>query len=388
MLLPLFGIYTRLTGKALNGSACWCTLSASLALACGVSTTSPSTPAVIRPALRSVTRRTLTSVFARDRSINFCRLRTFFRSPAFDAVKIRCRSRRTSSSTRRQSTACQSKSASSGPFTTTFVAASNLSSGSGALVIFLLTGSPDRVSALSGRTIRVRIRPVIRGDQLEELANLSRFPVAFRPPAFASRSSDSRRGVGPSLRSAYRTRSLIRTPTGLPRSTRASCDRDGCPLCPEDGGAHPGTEARAQPAPAAPPRLVPKPRSNIPSSEASFHEASDKGSRHSPVRSSPNPRPPGQNEPPLGLSPELRTPPTKSQRRTSRWGQANKHGPGTTRSTSHPLILQSVVHSRRATSRRNAHSETVGAGGQIRVRNRMQVCVTNTGRIDVVGGSS
>jgi hypothetical protein len=36
----------------------------------------------------------------------FCRLRTFVRSPAVDAVKIRCRNRRMSSSTRRQSTAC------------------------------------------------------------------------------------------------------------------------------------------------------------------------------------------------------------------------------------------------------------------------------------------
>jgi hypothetical protein len=135
---------------ALNGSVIRCTLSASLALACGVSTTSPSTPAVSRPALRSVTRRTLISVFARERSINFCRLRTLFRSPAFDAVKIRCRSRRTSSSARRQSTWRQSKGASSGPFTTptVAVAVSNLSSGSGGLAIFLSTGSPDRVSAL------------------------------------------------------------------------------------------------------------------------------------------------------------------------------------------------------------------------------------------------
>ena len=31
------------------------------------------------------------------------------------------------------------------------------------------------------------------------------FPAAFRPPAFASRSSFTRRGAGPSLRSAYRT---------------------------------------------------------------------------------------------------------------------------------------------------------------------------------------
>lgn len=31
-----------------------------------------------------------------------------------------------------------------------------------------------------------------------------------------------------------------RTSTGLPRSARMSCDRGGCPLNPEDGGAHPG----------------------------------------------------------------------------------------------------------------------------------------------------
>ena len=183
VLLPLFGMYTRLTGRALNGSAIWCTLSASVALACGVSTTSPSTPAVKRPALRSVTRRTLKSVFARERSINFCKLRTFFRSPAFDAVKIRCRNRRTSSSTRRQSTACQSKGASSGPFTATVVAASNLSSGSGASIIFLSTGSPDRVSALPRPGTRPGIRPVIRNDRLEEAAIVSRFPAAFRLPA-------------------------------------------------------------------------------------------------------------------------------------------------------------------------------------------------------------
>ena len=65
---------------------------------------------------------------------------------------------------------------------------------------------------------------------------MPRFPVAFRLPAFASRSSDTRRGVGLSSRSAYRQR---RTLTGLPRSTRTSCDRDGCLLYPEDGDAHP-----------------------------------------------------------------------------------------------------------------------------------------------------
>ena len=42
------------------------------------------------------------------------------------------------------------------------------------------------------------------------------------------------------MRSAYRTRpGRARTPTGLPRSARTSCDRGGRPLYPEDGGAHP-----------------------------------------------------------------------------------------------------------------------------------------------------
>ena len=97
-VLPCFGMYTRLTGWACHGSVSCCTQSTSSALASGCNTTFPSMPAVLRPALSSVTRRTLTSVFARDRSINFCRLRTLLRSPACVAVKIRCRRRRTSSS--------------------------------------------------------------------------------------------------------------------------------------------------------------------------------------------------------------------------------------------------------------------------------------------------
>ncbi len=57
----------------------------------GLTTTSPSTPAVRRPALRSVTRRTLKSALARERNINFCRFLTFARFPALLAVKIRWR---------------------------------------------------------------------------------------------------------------------------------------------------------------------------------------------------------------------------------------------------------------------------------------------------------
>jgi hypothetical protein len=90
-------------------------------------------PAVLRPALSSVTRRTLTRAFDRDRSISFCRLRIPLRSPACDAVKIRCRSRRTLSSARSQLTLSQLQDSPSGPFTAE--AASNLSFGSSIVVI-------------------------------------------------------------------------------------------------------------------------------------------------------------------------------------------------------------------------------------------------------------
>ena len=66
---------------------------------------------------------------------------------------------------------------------------------------------------------------------------MSRFPVAFRPPAFASWSSFARWGIGPSLRSAYRPVTEP-DPNGIPRFARMSYDRGGCPLYPGDCGAH------------------------------------------------------------------------------------------------------------------------------------------------------
>ena len=130
--------------------------------------------------------------------------------------------------------------ASAGPFTATFVVASNLSVGSGVIVSFF---------SLAHLTASARFRARAPGPVSGRLSGPSAwrrrpsrpgFPLPFRLPAFASRSSYSRRGVGPSSRSAYRTRHAARTPTGLPRSARMSCDRGGCPLYPEDGGAPPG----------------------------------------------------------------------------------------------------------------------------------------------------
>ena len=159
------------------------------------STMRPSTPAVLRPALTSVTRRTLTSALLRDRSISFCRLRTFFRSPARDAAKIRRRSRRTFSSAWPQSTWSHSGKPSSGPFTGTGADAtapgvpfmvSNLPFGSGVAACFPPQAHQTRVSALSGRDISPY--PAGYAGATGGGASIrSRFPAAFRPPAFASR---------------------------------------------------------------------------------------------------------------------------------------------------------------------------------------------------------
>ena len=72
-----------------------CTRSATPIRRAGVNATSPSTPAVTRPALRCVTWRTLTSVFDQDRSIIFCKDRTCAQSCSCVALKILRRSRRT-----------------------------------------------------------------------------------------------------------------------------------------------------------------------------------------------------------------------------------------------------------------------------------------------------
>src|ERR1700757_119451 len=68
-----------------------CTRTAISALAWLVSATSPSIPAVLRPVLRCVTCRTLTSVLLQLRSASFCRFLASGQSPACTALKIRPR---------------------------------------------------------------------------------------------------------------------------------------------------------------------------------------------------------------------------------------------------------------------------------------------------------
>jgi hypothetical protein len=195
--LPLLlGMYTRLTGLARQGIDDRWISAANLARSPGVRARSPSMPAVLRPLLCCVTRRTLTSVLLWLRSMSFCRLRTRLRSPSCAALKIRCRSRRTRPSHTAQSMLCQSRTSPSGPFTPASgkrprprsrpapsPVASNLPLGSGIARSPPSTAHLTHVGALSGRATRTRIRRVIRRWVR---CHTAAFPWPFDLPAFAS----------------------------------------------------------------------------------------------------------------------------------------------------------------------------------------------------------
>ena len=107
-----------------------------------------------------------------------------------------------------------------------------------------------------------------------------------------------------------------------------SSDRGGRPLYPGDGGAHPD-RGDSRPAPAASQRPVPAPRrtSHPRGSRLTRHQ---RGFKQFARPVFPSPVAARMERAALGLSLGLRTPPTKSRRRTPRWGQAIEHGPGTT----------------------------------------------------------
>jgi hypothetical protein len=134
------------------------------------------------------------------------------------------------------------------------------------------------------------------------------FPVAFRPPAFASWSSCARQGPGPSLRSADRSCCQGRTPTGLPRSARMSCGRGGCPLYPGDCGAR--TAGRSSPA-AARRLAAARPCTPVqqPTTGGFLSRGIIKGSRSFTRPAFPWPVAPGWNGSPRASSPGLHTPP-------------------------------------------------------------------------------
>ena len=218
-----------------------------------------------------------------------------------------------------------------GPFTATFVVASILSVGSGVIVIFaawahLTASARFRVRApgpVSGRLSRDR--------RLEDRHHGRGFPLPFGRRHWASRSSCSRRGVGPSSRSAYRSTTGPRT--GLPRSARTSCDRVGRPRCPGDSGAHP--DRGHFPAGACRfPATSPFPPPTVPPARMLLNEASTKGSHVFARPVFPSPVAARMEQGALAtLTPGFAPRRPGAGRRTPRWRQAIEHGPGTTRST-------------------------------------------------------
>ena len=250
---------------------------------------------------------------------------------------------------------------SAGPFTATLVAASNLSVGSGVVVI---------VSSRAHLTASARFRTGPPGSVSGRLCETTAWRRRPSCPDFPSRFRCRRSLLGHPM-PAEEFGSPHGRPTGHARGRAGPRRGYRVPHARAATGVGalytPGTavllpaEARARPAPAALRRPVPDdPVPALHPRECALRGI-DESSSNSPVRSSPRPRPPGWNGPPLRLPPEASAPrrPGADDARQGR-GQAVEHGPGTTRSTSHPLILQSVVHSFRATSRRTAHCASGG----------------------------
>jgi hypothetical protein len=238
----------------------WCTRTATSILRAGVSAISPSTPAVVRPALRCVTWRTLISVFDQDRSIIFCSDRTLAQFCSCVALKILRRSRRTRPSWARQSMASQSRASPSGPFTFRVpVATGGVEKECPVMcptcpsVPEVTCVSPSKAhlptsAPLSGPAHRSGIRPVIHRRPLGGGGHIAR---GFLSP-FGHRHLLLGHPV-PAGDSAFLTVGLpggTWTLTGFPRSARARFGRGGCPL-------YPGTVVLSrlvdalQPAPAA-----------------------------------------------------------------------------------------------------------------------------------------
>jgi hypothetical protein len=125
---------------------------------------------------------------------------------------------------------------SAGPFTSALTAASNLSVGSGVVVIFF-----SQAHLPASAPLRVRAEKPVSGQLCETISGGADLHV---PVSCCLSATDIRFSV---IRVPPRGWASLavglpvtRTPTGLPRSARTSCDRVGCPLYPEDDGAHPG----------------------------------------------------------------------------------------------------------------------------------------------------
>jgi len=287
---------TRLTGRARRGDH-WISFTRR-SLSAADKAIRPSTPGVRRPAFRSVTCRTLSSVFDRLPSISFCKLRIRLWSPARVAAKIRCRSRRTRSSAARQSTASHSRASSLGPFAPAPPAgetpASNLSLGSNVSSTVLFADPPDprQPSFEAGHQ-----DPYPAGSSARPLGGAiiaCRFPAALRRAGIRFLDHPVLDHPVPATEFSVphgRPTSLGWTATGFPRCARMRPDRGGRLL---DPGAMVSSQREGN-VPAGIrrfPAASPTPPPQQPSAGARQSRGINEGSPDSPVRSSSRPWPP------------------------------------------------------------------------------------------------
>ena len=197
---------------------------------------------------------------------------------------------------------------SAGPFTATCVVASNLSVGSGVIVIFfslahLTTSAPLRAGPPGSVSGRLCATASWRGWHLVPVSrcvSAAGNSLLGHPIPAGELGSPHGRLTGPASgpRRGYRV-PHARAATGV-----------GAPYNPRTSGAHPaGSPPR--PAPAASQRPVPKPRHDIPPCEALLHGPSTGVHSRSHVRSSPRPRPRGGTS---GASASPRAPPPSGTR--------------------------------------------------------------------------
>ena len=245
---------------------------------------------------------------------------------------------------------------SAGPFTATFAAASNLSVGSGAVVIFsslthLTTSARFRARASSPVSGRLYGAASWRGWR-----SCPGFPLRFRRRHSLLGHPIPAGGLG--LPDGRLTGPKAGPRTGLPRSARTSYERGGRPLYPEDGGAHPG-QVVSLPGACRSAAASPSARSSIPSCGALLDEAS---TRVQAIRPSALPLACSSRmeREPLGFPLELRTPPLPAAHVEggARPSSTNLEQRSMTSAT--PPILR--VHSMRATSRRTTKGSSPRGG--------------------------
>ena len=296
--------------------------------------TCPSTPAVLRPAFRCATCRTLTSVFDQDRSIIFCKDRTFAQSCSRAALKILCRSRLTLPSWACQSMAPQSGTP-SGPFARRAAALTPAATGAAFTSVM-----PGLIQARPSHTGVEKLYPVIASNlpfgsggstsiSVQRLTCPRQPRFQAQPPRLVSgQLSPGHPAEGPgtppwaSCRlSAAGVRFLgillppagFRSPHGRPTrqrldpggvsTFRTSESRPGLGalFTPRPSGAHtagPIPPAAARPLSQGPGPITP---ACIPSPGAVYYEASSRVHSRSPARPSPSPVGPWMEQDLLGL---------------------------------------------------------------------------------------